>query len=117
MAIDTGAKVVAYGWGSASAGGVPDCRLHSVALNLLSSRDCESQLAKVVGRRFDTWSMVCASSNGHGDTCMGDSGGPLFASGGPFDGRLVGNVSWGLGCGDGIPGAYSRADVMSSGPP
>lgn len=47
-------------------------------------------------------SMVCAGAEGK-DTCFGDSGGPLAV-----DGKLVGVVSFGLGCGDGkYPGVYT----------
>jgi secreted trypsin-like serine protease len=39
------------------------------------------------------------------DSCLGDSGGPLVD---PKHQRLVGIVSWGYGCGNPIPGAYTK---------
>jgi secreted trypsin-like serine protease len=42
------------------------------------------------------------------DTCQGDSGGPLLVPG-PGGFRLVGDTSYGAGCGDpGFPGIYGR---------
>ncbi len=42
------------------------------------------------------------------DACKGDSGGPLVRDKG--EPVLVGIVSWGIGCGEKIPGAYVRID-------
>ena len=55
-------------------------------------------------------SQYCAHDpNGRKDSCQGDSGGPLQRM--PSYSRptkLVGVVSFGIGCGNGRPGVYSR---------
>lgn len=62
--------------------------------------------------------MFCAGWwDARSDTCAGDSGGPIIDSTtSDYDGnanRLVGIVSWGLGCAKpGFPGVYTRIDAQ-----
>lgn len=98
-----GVPAVAYGWGRGSLGGVPSCRLRRVDLRTAADIGCRSQL-RTPTREYDESSMLCAkvAQVATGDTCQGDSGGPLFIAG-----RLVGLVSWGIGCDGAAPGAYT----------
>lgn len=60
--------------------------------------------------------MLCAAASGK-DACSGDSGGPLVAATNPTptvpdDLRLVGIVSWGIGCAlPEYPGVYTKVDT------
>ena len=58
-----------------------------------------------------TENMICAAALGGGkDACQGDSGGPLVV-----DGKLVGIVSWGVGCALPLyPGVYSNVATLKS---
>jgi hypothetical protein len=54
--------------------------------------------------------MICAATK-NGDSCSGDSGGPLIikSSNNYTEDRLVGLVSWGRGCAnENFPGVYAR---------
>ena len=59
-------------------------------------------------RGLTSEAMLCAAAPGK-DACRGDSGGPMVLTWGKP--RLVGIVSWGIGCGEeGKPGVYVRLD-------
>lgn len=99
---------VALGWGRASPGGVATCRLERVSLEVLSPEECARVIPVAGTRMFAQSSMVCARPSEGGDTCSGDSGGPLLAEeSGEL--RLLGVTSWGRGCGVGVPGVYAKA--------
>jgi trypsin len=55
--------------------------------------------------------MICAAVPGGGkDACQGDSGGPLVVGG-----KLVGIVSWGIGCAEAdYPGVNSNVATLKS---
>lgn len=99
--------LTALGWGRASSGGVPACRLMRVELGLLDAERC----ADAIGQGFDEASMICALPEVAGrDACIGDSGGPILIGSNLDDAAILGVVSWGRGCGAGVPGVYARAD-------
>jgi trypsin len=105
---------VALGWGRASLGGVPACRLIRNDLELLGDRRCTARIDLSGERAFDPSSMTCAIRADGSDACVGDSGGPLFIGPTLDEAVLVGVVSWGRGCGTGVPGVYAQADVWLS---
>ncbi|MCI2419144.1 serine protease [Saccharopolyspora sp. K220] len=89
-----------FGWGKTSESGPPSDTLRSVDVPINTDDACRAAYPN-----FDARSMFCAGvPEGGSDACAGDSGGPIVA-----DGRLIGVVSYGTGCGrPGTPGVYTR---------
>lgn len=92
------------GWGRLADGGEPAVALQQVQLPIAPDSLCAQQFDWIFpSLDYDRDAMFCAGSFVAGkDACQGDSGGPFVV-----DGKLVGIVSWGLGCGD-RPGYYTR---------
>jgi trypsin len=102
-----GKSAHATGWGNTMFG-TPTYQddLHEVQVPIVADSTCGS-LADY-GSDFHPQTMVCAGEAGK-DTCQGDSGGPLVVPGPTGAYRLVGDTSWGAGCGlPGKPGVYGR---------
>ncbi len=99
----TGATV--YGWGDVTGAGDYVRGLRAARVQVLSDAVCERAYPGSAGGTYLSRSMLCAGEpTGGRDACQGDSGGPLVAQG-----RLIGLVSWGNGCGRvGSPGVYAR---------
>ncbi|MEU2452170.1 serine protease [Streptomyces sp. NPDC012765] len=102
-AAGTGAAV--YGWGDTSGFGDYAYALRAAAVTVLADEVCVRAYPGDADGQYRAESMVCAGDSGGGkDACQGDSGGPLVAQG-----RLIGLVSWGRGCGRAdSPGVYTR---------
>jgi secreted trypsin-like serine protease len=100
-----GAPVDISGWGTTSESATTtEDTLRATTVNIVSDSDCSSDY----GSDFDEETMVCASAPDR-DTCSGDSGGPLQASIGNGNYRLVGITGWGDGCAQAdAPGVYTR---------
>jgi len=101
-------KTVCSGWGTLSSGGAccPQT-LQYVSMNITTNAFCNGVYP---GNQVSA-DMICASDNTGGrerDSCQGDSGGPMAVKepNGLF--RVVGIVSWGIGCASGYPGVYAR---------
>lgn len=102
-----GGTATVYGWGDTSGTGEYPDGLRAARVRVLPDALCEEAYP---GGTYDATSMLCAGeAEGGRDACQGDSGGPLVAQG-----RLIGLVSWGIGCGRaGSPGVYMRvSDIM-----
>ncbi|MFF3204200.1 serine protease [Streptomyces sp. NPDC002962] len=104
-AYEAGTEAVVYGWGDATGFGAYAHSLRAARVHVLSDASCERAYPGTSDGTYDARSMVCAGEERGGrDACQGDSGGPLVAQG-----RLIGLVSWGSGCGRaGSPGVYTR---------
>ena len=98
------AKAFTSGWGTTSEGGERSDDLLYVRLTVRSASTC----SKIYGRINDHTQLCAGSSRPAEDSCQGDSGGPLFSGQGD-QARLLGIVSYGLGCGRArTPGVYTR---------
>jgi secreted trypsin-like serine protease len=94
-----------YGWGRLAQDGATTSILHKVDLPVVAESDCATEYQQFMkdGSTYNSDAMFCAGYTGIAkDACQGDSGGPFVV-----DGKLVGIVSWGIGCGK-QPGYYTK---------
>ncbi|MET9764473.1 serine protease [Streptomyces sp. NPDC006372] len=109
-AYTVGGGATVYGWGDISGVGEYSNSLRAARVRVLPDALCEDAYPGGADGTYDAGSMLCAGEVAGGrDACQGDSGGPLVAQG-----RLIGLVSWGIGCGRaGNPGVYVRvSDII-----
>nr|WSY51179.1 serine protease [Streptomyces sp. NBC_00886] len=109
-AYEPGTAATVYGWGDLTGSGDYAGSLHAARVHVLSDARCEEAYPAGADATYLPGAMLCAGeAEGGPDACQGDSGGPLVAQG-----RLIGLVSWGGGCGRaGSPGVYTRvSDVL-----
>ncbi|GGJ05346.1 S1 family peptidase [Streptomyces brasiliensis] len=104
----TGATV--YGWGDTTGAGDYPRHLRAARVHVLPDKTCRKAYPGGPDGTYRSASMLCAGEAAGGpDACQGDSGGPLVANG-----RLIGLVSWGNGCGRaGSPGVYTRMSEVA----
>ena len=102
----SGQALTITGWGKTETGR-PSSILRVASPPLVSREKCNSP-ASYDGAITDT--MICAGTDQGGlNSCQGDSGGP-----GVLDGKLVGIVSWGIGCGKPYKyGVYANVAKLS----
>ncbi|KAF0717455.1 hypothetical protein As57867_002277, partial [Aphanomyces stellatus] len=99
-----GTPTVIRGWGLTSEQGTTSNILLEVGVDALSNSQCTKLLAPSVVDEF----MLCAGGKLGEDSCQDDSGGPLTVEQNGSE-KLVGVVSWGIGCAQANkPGVYSR---------
>ncbi|MFF1397882.1 serine protease [Streptomyces sp. NPDC058287] len=100
-----GTAAAVYGWGDTTGAGDYANTLRAGDVQVLGDSACKAAYPGSSEGTFLARTMLCAGmSHGGRDACQGDSGGPLVANG-----RLIGLVSWGNGCGrPGSPGVYAR---------
>ncbi|MER6977054.1 serine protease, partial [Streptomyces carpinensis] len=105
-----GTSAVVYGWGDTTGAAAYAHSLHAARVHVLPDAQCRRAYPGTAEGTYKPETMLCAGeARGGRDACQGDSGGPLVAQG-----RLIGLVSWGSGCGRaGSPGVYTRvSDVV-----
>lgn len=95
-----GTEAEVLGWGATQEGGTSSTTLREATVRVVADEDC----AAAYGGEYTPGTMLCAGlPEGGADACQGDSGGPLLA-----EGKLVGVVSFGNGCGrPHSPGVYT----------
>ena len=100
-----GTEAKVYGWGDITGGGDYTRSLRAAHVHVLPDAQCAAAYPGSADGTYTAGSMLCAGeTKGGRDACQGDSGGPLVAQG-----KLIGLVSWGSGCGRaGNPGVYTR---------
>ncbi|RRR86580.1 serine protease [Streptomyces sp. RP5T] len=109
-AYEPGTGATVYGWGDITGGGDYARSLRAARVHVLADAECSKAYPGGADGTYRADSMLCAGEDSGGpDACQGDSGGPLVAQG-----KLIGLVSWGSGCGRaGRPGVYARvSEVM-----
>ncbi|WP_421118499.1 trypsin-like serine protease [Aquihabitans daechungensis] len=118
---DAGVTATVSGWGTTSSGGSVSTSLRSVDVPIQSNATCTNAYPPGFTDQGDILeyhasNMICAGPlSGGKDSCQGDSGGPLAVPAGDASWRLVGTVSFGLGCARaGYPGVYQRLTATSS---
>ncbi|EDW78868.1 uncharacterized protein Dwil_GK18876 [Drosophila willistoni] len=96
------ANLTVAGWGSTYHKELqnPNQCLKAAQVHLVPQQECITELGSFSPV---TENMFCAIGENATDTCPGDSGGPIL-----FENRLTGIVSWGVGCGLGLPGVYTK---------
>ncbi|MFH9331185.1 S1 family peptidase [Streptomyces althioticus] len=107
-----GTPATVYGWGDTTGSGSYAGSLHGARVRVQPDTLCEKAYSGGSDGTYRAETMLCAGEVAGGrDACQGDSGGPLVAQG-----RLIGLVSWGAGCGwAGSPGVYTRiSDVLDT---
>ncbi|WP_031486364.1 S1 family peptidase [Streptomyces bicolor] len=105
-----GSSALVYGWGDVTGAGDYARGLRAARVHVLPDVLCRNAYPGGGEGRYQAASMVCAGEpQGGRDACQGDSGGPLVAQG-----KLIGLVSWGTGCGRaGSPGVYTRVSEIA----
>ncbi|ESN95801.1 hypothetical protein HELRODRAFT_155168 [Helobdella robusta] len=101
-------KTAVSGWGSLAPGSSAKVDgLRYTTVNITTNVYCSEKYPQYK----ITPDMICASDNRNSaerDSCQGDSGGPLVRKERDGTFRLVGVVSWGIGCASKYPGVYAR---------
>ena len=113
-ALPPGAELEAWGWGAATPGGASPCSVEPKSLRSVGTVRCDRELeGPRILPAFREDDYLCAvPRDASANTCLGDSGGPVFARAGG-ERQLVGMTLAGRGCGADDPGLYLAARVIA----
>ena len=112
----TGVRCHVAGWGKDEVDGQFQFIQRKVAVPLVPSIQCNSDLKRALdrqsqglGSRFQLDSSeICAGGEIGKDACTGDGGSPLVCQAQSGRWTVVGLVTWGVGCASETPGVYVR---------
>ncbi|KAH8308706.1 hypothetical protein KR059_000995 [Drosophila kikkawai] len=106
-------QVTAAGWGATSEGGKSSSHLLKVTLDRFGEQQCSERLS----HKIDVRTQLCAGSrSSSGDTCYGDSGGPVFVQHPVYTclKQVIGITSYGIVCGvQGLPSVYTKVHLYT----
>ncbi|CAG4926824.1 unnamed protein product [Colias eurytheme] len=94
---------VISGWGFTDDYQTRPDNLQMLSVKTISVQMCQQKLRYYEDIGPITQKHICTEGERNRGGCQGDSGGPLAA-----DGKLVGVVSWGIGCASRYPEVYTR---------
>jgi trypsin len=106
-----GDQLTVLGLGNTAEDGSASNYLREVNMNVVDQEVCLANYQEIGLGRIREDIMLCAGALGEGgrDACQGDSGGPLIDK----DAKLIGVISWGVGCGQkDFPGVYARVSGL-----
>jgi secreted trypsin-like serine protease len=109
--VDDAGGLVAVGWGRSDRGGPAPCRKRIVPLTTAGPDTCKPAEKANPGRWHPNQLCAVAAPGSERNTCVGDSGGPVYRVSGRGDAQLefVAVINWGTGCEPDQPGFYSPA--------
>lgn len=105
-----GADIETIGWGvnDINTGESPDI-LQEITLQLVDQQACKDQM-DIFNTVTDQMFCLADDSDPDASSCYGDSGTAAFGVDADGNVSQLGIVSWGIGCGGGFPGVYTRID-------
>lgn len=112
--LDDSTALTALGWAASSIGGPTSCFVAAKPLALVPTSECDLELDSLGSSLENLGDYLCAvPARGGANTCLGDSGGPVFATGPDGKPFLAGMTVLGRGCGGRDPGLYLSAAALA----
>ncbi|XP_053684691.1 chymotrypsin-2-like [Sabethes cyaneus] len=77
-------------------------QLRFLTVEIITQSECQAAFSDPYTERLAD-NTICSQSPAGQGSCLGDAGGPLV-----YNNELVGILSWGIPCGEGMPDVYAR---------